>query len=264
MRLADTHAHLSDHKFEGDRREVLTRAREAGVRIIIDAGFDLGSSRRAVALADETEGVWAAVGIHPHDADTMNDASLAELRRLAQGPGVVAIGETGLDFYRDLSPRDQQSAAFEAHLALAEALGKPVIIHSRAAEPEVLACLRPWAGRVWAVLHCYSGDEVTLSRALDLGMYVSFAGPVTFANADRVRDLVRRVPLDRLLTETDSPYMAPVPRRGRRNEPAYVAHVVEAVAAVYDTSVPEMAEITFQNAEEFFGLGETSGHKRPV
>jgi TatD DNase family protein len=254
VHLADTHAHLADAQFDADREAVLARARDAGVSLVVDVGFDLASSERCVSLAGSTTGVWAAVGVHPHDAGALDDEALARLGRLARESRVVAIGETGLDFHRDHSPRAAQHGAFEAHLALAAEVGKPALVHSRDAYPEVLAALARQQGRVRAVLHCYSGGTAALRQALDLGLYISLAGTVTYSRAEEVREVARLVPLDRLLIETDCPYLAPVPRRGRRNEPAYVVYVAQAVAEQRGLASEALAEATFQNAEGFLGL----------
>ena len=254
MRLADSHAHLSDGRFDADRDAVLQRAREAGVALILDVGYDVTSSEQAVALAQAGEGVWAAAGVHPHDASALDATALGRLRELARQPRVLAIGETGLDFYRDLSPREAQRQAFEAHLGVAAEVGKPVLVHSRETYDEVLAILQHWKGQVGAVLHCYDGDRDMLGRALDLGLYISLAGTVTYERDERLREIACLVPLDRLLIETDCPYLAPAPYRGRRNEPAYVAHVAQGVARARGMTLEELAEATFQNAEAFLGL----------
>jgi len=254
VRLADTHAHLADAQLDGDLAEVLARARESGVSLIVDVGYDLASSERCASGAADTPGMWAAVGVHPHDASSLGDEALARLRQLACEPRVIAIGETGLDFYRNRSPREEQQRAFEAQLALAADLGKPALVHSREAHSEVLATLARWQGRVRAVLHCFSGDAAMLGQALDLGLFISLAGTVTYPRAQQVREVARLVPLERLLIETDCPYLAPVPRRGGRNEPANVAYVAQAVAAARGLAPEELAEVTFQNAEAFLGL----------
>ncbi|MHB1134116.1 MAG: TatD family hydrolase [Chloroflexota bacterium] len=261
--LVDSHAHLDDEAFAADRADVLARARAAGVTRIVSVGADLASSRANVALAASTPGVWASVGVHPHEAAGLNEAAgldeaaLAELRSLAAQPRVVAIGEIGLDFYRDLSPRPAQQAAFRAQLALARELGLPAIVHDREAHDEVLAVLREWAGAYPAargVLHCFSGDEALARAAIELGFYISLAGPVTYANARRLQSLAAILPLERLLVETDCPYLTPVPRRGQRNEPALVALVAEKVAALRGLAPADLAAATTANARRLFGL----------
>lgn len=262
--MIDSHAHLDFPQFDADRAAVLDRARAAGVTAIVCVGADLESSRRAVALAATQPQVYASVGVHPHDAKTLDGAALAALRELAVKPKVVAIGEIGLDFYRDLSPRDVQRRAFQAQLAWAAGLNKPVIVHDREAHDEVLTALTGWAaglagsplaGRV-GVLHSFSGDLAMAEQAIALGFFVSISGPVTYQNARRLSEVVAALPLDRLLVETDCPYLPPHPHRGRRNEPAYVRLVVERIAAIKGLPVEAVAAATSANAQRLFGLDE--------
>jgi len=253
MFLTDTHAHLDFPQFDSDREEAIERALAAGVSRILNVGADLASSRRAVALAKAHPQIYAAVGVHPHDAKTLTEEVLTELRELARHPQVVAIGEIGLDFYRDLSPRDVQRQAFERQLALARELDKPVIIHDREAHAEVMDTLRRWQG-LRGVLHCFSGSLEMARRAVELGFYISIAGPVTFKNARRLPEIVRQLPLERLLIETDCPYLAPHPHRGERNEPAYVRLVAEAVAEIKGLPLEEVARVTTANTQTLFGL----------
>ena len=256
--LVDSHAHLDDEAFTADRAEVLARAGAAGVRLIVSVGADLPSSRANVALAARHQGVWAAVGVHPHEAAGLDAAALAELRALASRPRVVAIGEIGLDFYRDRSPRPAQREAFQAQLRLAAELALPAIVHDREAHDEVLATLREWVGatgpRARGVLHCFSGEEALAAAAIALGFYVSLAGPVTYANARRLQALAASLPLERLLVETDCPYLPPAPHRGQRNEPALVALVAEKVATLRGLPLAEVAAATTANAQRLFGL----------
>ncbi len=271
MTLIDTHAHLDFPQFDADRPAVIERAGVAGVKAIVNVGADLISSRRAVALAEQYPSIYAAVGMHPHDAKKLDGATLAELRDLAQHPKVVAVGEIGLDFYRNLSPRDVQRRAFQAQLAWAARLGKPVIIHDRDAHDEIMDILAGWAaglessppaasqvghlaGRL-GVLHTFSGDLAMAGRAIDLGFYISISGPVTYKNARRLPDIVPALPLNRLLLETDCPYLAPHPHRGKRNEPAYVRLVAERIAALRGITYDELARATTANAQHLFGFG---------
>ena len=254
--LVDTHAHLDDRAFAADREAVIARAVAAGVSRILTVGVDLPSSRAAVALAEKHPAVYAAVGLHPHDARKWNEATARELRALAQHPRVVAIGETGLDFYRNLSPREAQIAAFRAQLALAGEVGLPVIIHDREAHGEVMAILREWVERVrtpvLGVLHAFSGDLALAEEASNLGFCIALGGPVTFTNARRPVEVARQLPLDRLLVETDCPYLTPEPFRGRRNEPAYVRYVAERLAQIRAQPVEVVAKATTQNALTLF------------
>ncbi len=258
--LIDTHAHLDFNKFDNDRQAVVQRARQAGVAAIVNVGTDLKSSRAAVRLAGEYDVVYAAVGMHPHDAKRLDGAALAELRELARQPKVVAVGEIGLDFYRNLSPPEQQRRAFRAQLAWAAKLGKPVVIHDRDAHDEILDVLAEWAsdlrhsplaGRL-GVLHTFSGDQAMAKRAIELGFYISISGPVTYKNARQLPEVVRALPLERLLVETDSPFLTPHPHRGKRNEPAYVRLVAEAIADLKGVSFNALAEVTTANAQRLF------------
>jgi len=267
VKLVDSHAHLDMAKFDADREAVIERARAAGLVAIITIGVDRASSRRAVELATEYEMVYAAVGVHPHDAKTLDSDTLAELRDLARQPQVVAVGEIGLDYYRDLSPRDVQRRAFQAQLAWAAKLGKPVIIHDREAHADVMAQLSQWAapladsplaGRL-GVLHTFSGDLEMAERAIELGFYLSISGPVTYRKAGRLVEIVKALPLDRLLVETDCPFLTPEPHRGQRNEPAYVRFVTERIAALRGMAFGELAAATTANAQRLFQLEAPDG-----
>jgi TatD DNase family protein len=262
LTLVDTHAHLDFSKFDADRPAVIERAKAAGVAAIVNVGTDPASSRQAVGLADRYDSIYAAVGMHPHDAKKLDGAALAELRDLARHPKVVAIGEIGLDYYRNLSPPDVQRRAFQAQLAWAAKLGKPVVIHDRDAHDEILEVLTGWAASLknsplagqLGVLHTFSGDLVMAERALDLGFYISISGPVTYKNARQLPDIVRALPLERLLVETDCPFLAPHPYRGKRNEPAYVHLVAERIAVLRGMPFEELAEATTANAQRLFGF----------
>ena len=260
--LVDTHAHLDFSQFDADRSAVIERAKAAGVAAILNVGADLPSSRQAVALAEQHDCIYAAVGVHPHDARKLDGAALAELRELARHPKVVAVGEIGLDFYRDLSPRNVQRRAFQAQLAWAAKLGKPVVIHDRDAHDEVMDILADWAialknspldGRL-GVLHTFSGDRTMAERAIDLGFSISISGPVTYQNARQLPGIVQMLPLARLLVETDCPFLAPHPHRGKRNEPAYVRLVAERIAALRNIPFDDLAEATTANARRLFEL----------
>jgi TatD DNase family protein len=267
--LIDTHAHLDFPQFDADRPQVIERAVTTGVTTIVDVGADLASSRRAVDLAERVDLVYAAVGVHPHDAKSLDGTTLAALRDLAQRPKVVAVGEIGLDYYRNLSPHEAQRRAFQAQLAWAARLGKPVIIHDRDAHDELLEILADWAAGLGnsplagsgngadarlGVLHTFSGDRAMAERAIDLGFYISISGPVTYKNARRLPGVVAALPLDRLLVETDCPFLAPHPHRGERNEPAYVRLVAERVAALRGMALDDLASATTANARRLFGL----------
>ena len=251
--LAHAHARRDDGAFDDDRAAVIARAREAGVGAIVNVGFDAARWAGTAALCAEYPEVWAALGLHPHEAGAWGAEAEAGLRAALAGPKVVALGEIGLDFYRDYAPHDVQRAAFAAQLALACELGLPVVIHSRAAEDEVVATLAA-AGVTGGVLHSFSGSPATARRALDLGLHVSLTGPVSYPKAEGQRELARLIPLDRLLLETDCPYLAPQPRRGRRNEPAFLRFTAEAIAAARGEPVARIAAATTANAIRLFGL----------
>jgi len=253
--LVDTHAHLHFPEFAGDLEAVLERARAAGVRCMVTIGTDVESSRAAVALAGREPDVWAAVGIHPHAAGLADEARLAEIERLAAAPRVVAIGETGLDFFRLLSPRDAQERAFRAQLALARRLRKPVLVHCRDAHEETLAILAEVpVGEVGGIMHCFSGDAGEARRCLDLGLLISLAGPVTYPKARALPEVAKVVPADRLVVETDCPFLPPQPYRGKRNEPAYLAVTAARVAELRAEPLEELASRMSENARTLLRL----------
>ena len=257
----DTHAHLDDARFDADREAVLERAALAGVGAVVTCGSDLASSRRAVELAGWHGGgapalarVAAAVGIHPHEASGVEDlpAALAALRGLARQPGVVAIGEIGLDYHYDLAPRPLQRELFLRQLELARELGLPVVVHAREAVDDVLEMVEQVRG-IRGVLHAFTGTRHQARKAVGLGLYLGAGGMVTFRNAGALRDTLRQVPPERLLLETDAPYLTPEPYRGRRNEPAYVVEVARRVAELAGLPVAELARLTTANALDLFG-----------
>lgn len=255
MRLFDTHAHLHFPDFAADLDAVLARAREAGVRGLVTIGTDRESNRATVAMAERIPDVWASVGIHPHDAGAATEEDFAEMERLARSPRVVGFGEMGLDFFRDLSPRDAQERVFRHQLEVARRVGKPVIVHCRDAHPEVLAILdEARVGEIGGVMHCFSADVPVARRCLDLGLVISLAGPVTYKNARALPDVARFVPEDRLVVETDCPYLTPTPHRGKRNEPAYVALTAAHVAALRGVDAAALGEATTRNAARLFRI----------
>lgn len=255
--LTDSHAHVDGADFDADRAAVLARARAAGVRriVVIGAVGDPTSGERAVALAEADPDVFATVATHPHDVDRMTDAWWDVHARFARHPRVVAIGETGLDFYYQHSARDAQAAAFRRFVALAREVGKPVVCHIRDAHAEARAILAETAApELGVVIHCFTGTPEDAAAYVELGCHVSFSGIVTYKNAQPIRDAVRRVPLDRILIETDCPYLAPVPMRGRRNEPAFVVHTAAVVAAEAGVTVEELARATVANTDRVLRL----------
>lgn len=258
--LIDSHCHLTDDRFEEDRQDVLRRARAAGVGAVLSVASDRADASRVVAFleatrqSEEMPRLWGTAGVHPHEAGSAEDGDLESISDLAEKtPGIVAVGETGLDFFYDHSPRVRQEELFREHLRLAEELGLPVVVHSRSADDLTARILREWGGRVQGVLHCFSGGHELLRAALEVDWMVSFTGIITFKNYDG-RELVRRVPRDKLMVETDGPYLAPVPHRGKRNEPAYVACVAEAMAGIRGEDPEDVAGYTSENACRFFDL----------
>lgn len=258
MSLVDSHAHLDFEDFQGDLDGVVSRAAAAGVERIVVVGLwrSAGNFGNALELARTRPSVFAATaGIHPHECAQVPEADWAESVRLAADPAVVGVGETGLDYHYDLSPREVQRESFRRSIRIAHGVGKPVVVHVREADADCAAILReeglPAAG---GVIHCFTGDWAAARTYLDLGLHVSVAGIVTFKAAEAVRDAVRRIPRERLLVETDSPFLAPVPFRGKRNEPAHVVHVASKVAELWGVSPGEVAEITTGNVKQLFRL----------
>jgi TatD DNase family protein len=251
--VIDSHAHLTAKAFKKDLHSVLRRAKDAGVTAILNASFDIPSSEAAVRLVEEHDDIYAAVGVHPHDAKTLTLDGLEKLEDLAAHPKVVAIGEIGLDFYRDLSPRRTQEDAFRLQIGLARQLDLPVIIHDRDAHQRTIQVLKD-EGVTHGVLHCFSGDPNLARQGLDLGLHISFAGPITY-NGKKARAILPWLPADRFLIETDCPYLTPVPYRGKRNEPAHVKYVLERVAEILGRPIEEVDRLTEQNTRTLFALG---------
>jgi TatD DNase family protein len=255
--LIDTHCHLDPSYFAEGAAAVTERARAAGVSafVTIGVGRDLGPARRAVELSESAADVWATVGVHPHDASSLDDAGFAELEGLARRPRVVAVGEVGLDYHYLRSPREEQHAVFRRFVALARAVSKPLVIHTREAAADTLAILEEEGAReVGGVIHCFSEDRAFAARALDLGFDLSFSGIVTFKTAQAVKDVAAWAPGDRILVETDSPYLAPVPFRGKKCEPAHVVHTARHVAELRGEDFAALAARTSDNARRRFGL----------
>ena len=257
--LADTHCHLMLSDFDRDRPQVLARAQEAGLNRLLVPGLDLATSRSAVELAEQHSQVFAAVGVHPHFAETWDDGTEIELRMLARSPKVVAIGEIGLDYYRNLSRPEIQRAVFKAQLDLAAELERPVVIHNRHAIRDIMDHLIPWSmdlpqrlSSKAGVLHANSADLETSIKAIDSGFYIGVAGPVTYHNSQALHQITTRLPIERQILETDAPDLTPHPKRGKRNEPAYVRLVAERFASLHSISLTEAATKTSQNAARLF------------
>ena len=252
--LIDTHAHLEMSEFDKDRDAVIERALENGVDAIIAVGINLEDSKKAIALAKSHDAVYATVGVHPHDAKSIDTATYDSLKKLAEKEKVVAYGEIGLDFFRDRSPRDIQIKRFQEQLDLAGELKLPVVIHSRDAHSETFEILKKHKGNLRGVLHCFSGDYEMATKYIDLGYYISIPGTIIFPNAEKLVEVVQKIPLDSLLVETDSPFLTPAPKRGKRNEPAYVAYVAKKISEIRGLSPEEVGMTTSENARNLFGI----------
>ena len=249
----DTHAHYCDRRFDEDRDELLCSMQDAGVSLILNAGSSLRSSKQSLELADKYSFIYASVGVHPHDAKSMTDETVGELEVLLQHPKAVAVGEIGLDYHYDFSPRDVQKKRFREQLELARRINKPVIIHERESLTDTLGFVREYSDLV-GVFHCFSGSWETAKIVLDLGWYLSFTGVITFKNARRSLEVIEKMPLDKILLETDCPYLAPDPMRGRRNSSLYMQYIAEKVAEIRGMDVHEVAALTTENGQRFFGI----------
>jgi TatD DNase family protein len=255
--LFDTHTHLDDARYNDDREAMIARAREAGVEAFLTIGCDLGTSQAAVALADQYPFVYASVGVHPHEVKHIQDGWYDELRHLAKHNNVVAFGEIGLDYhYNHSSPKDQRER-FREQIQLARELKLPMIIHTRESQEDTITILKEErASEIGGVFHCFSGDTWLAKEALDLGFYLSFSGILTFQNAAALREIAKQTPLERVLIETDCPYLTPVPYRGKRNEPAYVFHVAQQLASIHGPalSLEQISRQTSDNAKRLFKI----------
>jgi TatD DNase family protein len=251
--LIDTHCHLWFEHFDQDRKQCLDRAASAGVTGFLQVGTDLETNERALALARCVDNMKATVGVHPHDAKSLDDAAVARLAEQAADSEVVALGEMGLDYFRNHSPQDVQREAFRIQLRMATDLDLPVVLHCRDAHADLLKIINEEGIPRKGVAHCYSGDMEWLEQYLATGLYISIAGPVTYKKSDGLRAAAKACPADRLMVETDCPYLTPEPNRGKRNEPAYVRYTAEAVAKARGVSLEELAELTTRNAETLFG-----------
>lgn len=252
--MIDTHAHLQWPDFDRDREFVIERASAAGVQEILGVGYDLKASCEAVQIANNHDGVYAVVGIHPHNAKTVNSEALDSLRRLTQERKVVAVGEIGLDYYRDLSPRTLQKQAFEQQMHLARELQLPVVIHDREAHADVFEVLRKHKNEIFGVLHCFSGSLQMAEDAIKLGYLISVAGPVTFPNARSLHQVAKQLPLESIVLETDCPWLAPQSKRGKRNETAFIIETARKVAELRGLSLDELMKATSQNAKRLFRI----------
>lgn len=255
--LFDTHVHLNAEQYEDDLQEVINRALEKGVQNMVVVGFDEPTIKKAIQIAETYDFIYASVGWHPVDAVDMTDEHLAWIEELAQHPKVVALGEMGLDYYWDKSPKEVQKDVFRRQIRLARKVNLPIIIHNRDATEDVVTILKEeHVEEVGGIMHCFTGSIEVAKQCMDMNMYISFGGPVTFKNAKKPKEVATELPLDKLLIETDCPYLTPHPFRGKRNEPGYVSYVAEQIAELKGITYEELAEITTANAKKLFGINE--------
>ncbi|GBE06485.1 putative deoxyribonuclease YcfH [bacterium BMS3Abin10] len=255
-RLIDTHCHLEMTAFDSDRNTVISRATDVGVEYMITIGSDREGNIKGLRISSDYPNVYLSVGIHPHDAKTLDQELFSELQSWAKQPKTVAIGEIGLDYHYMHSPKEVQISAFKKQLALAKDTGLPVVVHSREAKKDTLQILREEAAGISGVLHCFSGDMDMAKQAMDMGFYISIAGPVTFKNANKLREVVSFIPDERLLIETDAPYLSPVPMRGKRNEPSFLKYTAQVIAESRGVTVTDISRITTLNAMSLFKIGD--------
>lgn len=257
--LIDSHVHLDDSRYSNDRDQVFQRASDSGIEAFVTIGCDLSTSQSAVRLAESHDNVFSTIGVHPHESKEILNTWYDEFRQLAQHPKVVAYGEIGLDYHYDHSPREVQRQRFREQIQLAKELELPIVIHTREAQEDTITILKEeGAANVGGVFHCFSGDRCLAKDALDLGFYLSFSGVITFKNASMLREIIKTVPLDRIMVETDCPYLTPVPHRGKRNEPAFVRYVAETIADLLGNNSPssfeKIAYATVQNTKRLFKI----------
>lgn len=253
--LFDTHAHLDDERFDGDRKQIIEQCRAEGIELILNAGSNMNTSQKAIAIAEGYDFIYASAGVHPHDAKSMDKTTIDELSRLAAHKKVRAIGEIGLDYHYDFSPRDVQKQRFMEQIDLAKQLKLPIIVHDRESHGDIMDIFKRMnVSGMGGVLHSFSGSVEMARECLKLGFYLSFSGSVTFKNAVKSIEAVKEIPLDMLLIETDSPYLTPVPHRGERNYPGYVRHVAEKIAEIKGISFEEVAQKTLQNGKRLFNI----------
>jgi len=257
-KIIDTHAHLDFPDYKDDIDEVIERAGEVGVEYMINVGTTVASSNKSIELAKQYEQIYASIGIHPNEASKVSGEEWSRLEALAGGDKVVAIGETGLDYYRDRSKREDQKRLFHQHIELAQRHNLPVIIHNREASSDCLDIVHEYSGKIKGVVHCFAGTVEDAEEFLKLGFHVSFAGPITFPKADNLREALKAVPVERLLLETDCPFLAPQPKRGKRNEPSYLQYTIPVLAELYKLSVEDIKRITTLSAKNLFGIGQVS------
>ncbi len=253
--LIDTHCHLDMKPFDNDRHSVIQRAIDAGIEALITVSYDYNSTAKVLKLSENNSFIYAAIGIHPHEAKSVNSSTYTSLKKMCKNKHVLAVGETGLDFHYDNSPRETQKEVFKRHIELSQEIDLPLIIHSREADNDTLRILES-LGADKGVFHCFSGNEDIAKAAISMGFYISFAGTVTFKKAVKQREVVKTIPDDYLLIETDAPYLSPVPFRGRRNEPSYIIHTAKLIAQTRDVSIEDIYRITTLNAKKLFNISQ--------
>ena len=255
--FVDTHAHMFYPNFEGELEQIVERAKLAGVKYILVPGTDLGTSKKAIELAEQFDGIYAAVGVHPHDTKEWQDSDIEILEEFSKHPKVVAIGEIGLDYYYDFSPKEIQIKAFKAQIELALKVNKPIIVHNRESNDDIMTIIRSYLNtNLRCHFHCFAGSKNDAAELTAMGHYLSFTGNITFKKADNLREILKSVSLENLLLETDSPFMTPVPYRGQRNEPSYIPLIAETVAEIKNTSLDDVSRITNYNVHRLYGIGE--------
>lgn len=253
--LFDSHAHYDDEKFEPDRPEVLERALNRGVSLVLNAASDIETSKKSILLAEKYPYIYTAVGVHPHNVEEAGENAVHELKALSGGKKVVAIGEIGLDYHYDFAPRPLQREWFSRQIGLARELGLPIVVHNRDSHQDVMDVIKAENARdTGGVFHCYSGSVEMAKELLELNFYISFGGVITFKNSRRAAEVVEYLPEDRLLIETDCPYLAPEPYRGKRNESAYIIEIARKVAEIRKTTLERVAEFTMENAKRLFRI----------
>ena len=255
--FVDTHAHLQWASFDKDRKNALERAKEKRVTRIVNIGFDIAGSLKGITLAENHKELYATVGIHPHHANKLNEKAVAKLKELATNPKVVAIGEIGLDYYRNLSAKEVQKQAFETQLALAQELKLPVVIHDREAHDDILQTLSTFKGKIKGIMHCFSGSREMAQECIDLGFRISFAGNLTYPKAHGLREIAEWIDLKNMLLETDCPWLAPQDMRGKRNEPSFLPMIAQEIANLKRVSVDDLAGATTKNAEAILKLTDS-------
>ncbi|MDH5186038.1 MAG: TatD family hydrolase [candidate division WOR-3 bacterium] len=250
--LFDSHCHLTDRAYSLNLKEVINRAKDTGVKYLLTAGLNRSDSKNSLKLCHEFDSIYCSIGVHPHDADKFSESELTEFKILSKDNRVKAIGETGLDFFRNYSKPENQERAFRAQIDLAKELNLPMVIHIRDAYPQTMKILKE-NGYFKGVLHCYSGDEAFAQEAIKLGFYISISGSITY-DGNKLKSVIKQMPLDRLMIETDAPYLAPVPNRGKRNEPAFVRYTLQTIAQILNKDFSSLAQITTDNAKRCFGI----------